>query len=74
MANTISITPDANGRAIMTIHGDQYDVTEMADENGKGSVNVFGEDFEFEIVKPKTQRKSKKTEEVPEETDDEKEE
>lgn len=50
MSSVIKVTPDSNGRAIITLYGQDYDVTNLADETGKGSFKKFGEQYSFEIV------------------------
>ncbi len=61
MADVLHVTPDSNGRAIVTVHGDQYDVTELADEDGKGFLELYGETYEFEILKSGTQKRNKRS-------------
>lgn len=56
MANKIKVTPDPNNRLIISLYGQEYDVTNIADETGKGSFEANGEIIEFE-VKSKTRKK-----------------
>lgn len=51
MANTIKVTPNENGRAIITLYGQDIDVTDKADKDGKGFLHFAGDDYIFEIVK-----------------------
>lgn len=61
MANTIKVTPDEKGRAIITLYGTDIDVTDKADKNGKGFLHFAGDDYNYEIVKEdKPTKKSKK--------------
>lgn len=51
MANTIKVTPDENGRAIITLYGQNFDVTDKANKDGKGFLHFAGDDYNYEIVK-----------------------
>jgi hypothetical protein len=70
MANTIKVTPDEKGRAIITLYGTNIDVTDKADKNGKGFLHFAGDDYNFEIIgaakpaKKKTEKKVKEVEKV----------
>lgn len=67
MANTITVTPDENGRAIITLYGQNIDVTDKADKNGKGFLHFAGDDYNFEIIKdakPAKKATKKKAEKV----------
>lgn len=51
MSEIIKVNPNKDGRAIATIYGKDFDLTEMADENGKGTFKAFGNEYQFEIKK-----------------------
>lgn len=51
MSEIIKINPNKDGRAIATIYGKDFDLTEMADENGKGTFKAFGNEYQFAIKK-----------------------
>jgi hypothetical protein len=53
----IKITPDKNGRAIATLYGKDFDLTEMADESGKGTFKAFSKEYEFQIVSRSTSKR-----------------
>lgn len=62
----LKVTKNKDGRAIVNLYGREIDITEMGDENGKGSFKQFGKVYDFRIVEPETkktkaQTKSKKT-------------
>ena len=59
MSSIIKVTPDSNGRVIIKLYGQDYDVTNLADGTGKGSFKKFGEQYSFEIV-PKTRQRIQK--------------
>ncbi|MCL2094760.1 hypothetical protein FWH13_01450 [Candidatus Saccharibacteria bacterium] len=56
---------DANGRVIVRLYGKDLDVTEMADETGRGTFKAGGKVHTFEIIesvdteaRPKRQKKN----------------
>lgn len=50
MASIIKVTPDKNGRAIISLFSQEFDVTNIADRNGRGKLKAFGEEYEFQIM------------------------
>jgi hypothetical protein len=72
-AQKIEVTKNQDGRAIATLYGKQFDLTEMADPNGKGEFKAFGKTYEFQIlqrenakVSPKQPKSAKKVQKTPE--------
>lgn len=54
MSSVIKVTPNKEGRYIITLYSREYDVTNIIGEDGKGSFEAFNETFEFEAFPSKT--------------------
>lgn len=50
MNQIIRVKPNKDGKAIITLYGKEFDVTDQADEAGFGKLEAFGEVYQFEIV------------------------
>lgn len=50
MNQVIKVKPNKDGKAIITLYGKEFDVTDRADEAGFGKLEAFGEVYRFEIV------------------------
>ena len=56
MAKVIRVTPNENKRLIISLYGEEIDVTNIVNEEGKGEFEAFGETYQFE-VESKTRKK-----------------
>lgn len=50
MNQIIRVKPNKDGKAVITLYGKEFDVTDQADETGFGKLEAFGEVYQFEIV------------------------
>ena len=50
MNQVIKVKPNIMGKAIITLYGKEFDVTDQADAAGFGKFEAFGEVYQFEIV------------------------
>ncbi len=54
MSSVIKVTPNKDGRYIINLYSKDYDVTNIIGEDGKGSLEVYGETYEFEAFPSKS--------------------
>lgn len=59
MSSVIKVTPNKDGRYIISLYSKEFDVTNIIGEDGKGSFEAFGETHEFEAYPSKTVMKCK---------------
>ena len=50
MNQIIKVKPSKDGKAIITLYGREFDVTDLVDSAGFGKLEAFGEVYQFEIV------------------------
>lgn len=50
MNQIIKVKPNKDGKAIITLYGREFDVTDLAGSAGFGRLEAFGEVYQFEIV------------------------
>lgn len=56
MSDLIRIRKNSDGRAIITLYGKNFDVTENADAAGFGELKAFGDTYRFEIIENSVER------------------
>lgn len=54
--DTIKVKLNETGRAIIKLYGTDFDVTDLADKDGKGELTAFGDEYHFVIVNKKTSK------------------
>jgi hypothetical protein len=58
MGKIIKIKPNKDERAIATLYGKDFDLTELTGDDGKGEFKAFGKTYQFEITsKSRAKRK-----------------
>jgi|GEM_PF-5243877 len=62
----IKATPNANGKIIIEVMKRKFDVTGMIGEDGKGTVKLFGKEYEVQVKKTKKKAKTEEVAESPE--------
>lgn len=71
MSEIIKIKPNKDGKAIITLYGKEFDVTEQADAAGFGKLEVFDEVYQFEIIENSIARADRIIKKAKKETKDE---
>ena len=60
MANTITITPDENGKAVVRLYGADIDVTNILSK-GRGTLRYAGDTYQLKLATPPKAEKARST-------------